>query len=423
MKKNTLILCIAAFLIVAIIAVAFLIGNGDSDPGTPLPTPTPTASPNEVIPPKGDIVPFDKVVDPTPTPYNPSGTTPTASTTGSTNPTITPTPTVDLKYGYNTFMANANSIKSMFAGKVDVTSIGKSEFGREIVCFRLGKSDAEHKLLMVAGVNGSEYGASLIMMKQIETYLSSLDDVYRSGRTYKSIFDFCSIYFIPMLNPDGIEININGLASVPADKQATVTSILNLGGTNDFSLWNANGEGVDVSINFGTGTVPSTSLSTSPAMSGYPGTPFSTKSAQAVKALCENNEFLLTTVYSGCGKFVDWCFGNEDNITSILYSNIIANRSGYTKIANGPTPEECITVSLSQWFVSQYNKSGVTLMVGAGTSAPYTQADLDDMWDSLSAIPPYLAYLGDISEGEETANPDEFITIEPTFENTLSVPF
>ena len=55
-------------------------------------------------------------------------------------------------------------------------------------------------------------------------------------------------------------------------------------------------------------------------------------------------------------------------------------------------------------------------MVGAGENAPYSQADLNDMWDSLSSLPPYLAYLGDVSEGEETADPNDFITIEPTFE-------
>ena len=58
--------------------------------------------------------------------------------------------------------------------------------------------------------------------------------------------DAYTLYIIPMLNPDGVEISANGL-----DKDSLwYDRICKLNGSDDFSLWQANARGVDLNHNY-----------------------------------------------------------------------------------------------------------------------------------------------------------------------------
>ncbi len=415
MKRNLIIIGISLIVIAAIIATATIIGNLSNNSGDPIPSPTAPAG--NVVAPDGDVVPFDKEVIISPNP----NATPTPLSTADATATATPSNVkTQIEYDFDTFIANANTLKNKFSANLAVTTIGTSEFGREIVCLQLGSANAKNKILMVAGVKGSEYGSSLIMMKQIETYLTNYKATYNK-KTYEDIFNSCCIYFVPMLNPDGVELSIKSLESVPADKQAGVKAIFDASAkagliSSDYTHWEANGTGIDVSINFGAGTVSSANIQTVPSSKNYPGEAFASKEAAAIKNLCEQNEFLLATVYSGSGNFVDWSFGQENDVVPQIYANLTSKQTGYTKLSNGPTPAECLSVSLSQWFISAYNKAGMTLMVGSGDSTPYTLDDLNKMWDSLSVLPLELALQGNPYETDITPNPSDFApaTATPT---------
>lgn len=52
---------------------------------------------------------------------------------------------------------------------------------------------------------------------------------------------------MPLVNPDGALLSETGVSSAPAWAQETLTR---LNGGGDFSLWKANGRGVDLNVNF-----------------------------------------------------------------------------------------------------------------------------------------------------------------------------
>ena len=89
--------------------------------------------------------------------------------------------------------ASAETLHTQFA-------YGQSELGRDLVCHRIGKADAETSLLMVFGIRGFEDaferdGEVLAMIAEhIMAYYEKNVEELRS---------FC-LYVIPTANPDGL---------------------------------------------------------------------------------------------------------------------------------------------------------------------------------------------------------------------------
>lgn len=56
--------------------------------------------------------------------------------------------------------------------------------------------------------------------------------------------------FVPMVNPDGVELCKRGVTSAPKNVRK---SLLRLNGSDDFRAWKANGRAVDLNVNFDAG--------------------------------------------------------------------------------------------------------------------------------------------------------------------------
>ncbi len=306
-------------------------------------------------------------------------------------------------YTYEKMLQNGNALVEKYGIQKEV--IGTTLFGRDIVCFKVGNDNASRKMLVVSGVNGSEHDNALVMMKQIETYLADTASTFH-GRKYAEIFNVCQVYFVPMLNPDGIELSINGLASVPEQYRQSVEQIAKYSAENglmkenDYSLWNANGQGIDVSINFGNSFIVSSTLSSQPASKNFPGEEFETNEAKAIRDLCHKVNFETATQYAGKGNLVDWSFGQ--NISAQVSRDLasgLSDNTGFTIISNGPNRDFCITVNLAQWFIYEFDRPGFTVMMGENT--PYTKNDVQSMWNALSTAPLFLAAEGNGSTDYE----------------------
>ncbi len=78
-----------------------------------------------------------------------------------------------------------------------------------------------------------------------------------------------NISFVPLVNPDGAELVINGLKNVDETKKEKLIKIN--GGNSDFSLFKANALGVDLNNNFDGGWDKKFTDKSSPSSSGYYG--------------------------------------------------------------------------------------------------------------------------------------------------------
>lgn len=140
-------------------------------------------------------------------------------------------------------------LKREYPGLIKVKSIGKTSSGRDIWAIKLG--NGEKSILMNAAHHGREWITSMVVMKMIEEYAMS----HKLNKRYEgynvSVLDDISIWFIPMVNPDGVTIQQGGFFSIPPEQQWNM--LLMNGGSIDFSRWKANGEGIDLNRQYPAG--------------------------------------------------------------------------------------------------------------------------------------------------------------------------
>lgn len=117
---------------------------------------------------------------------------------------------------------------------VDYFLAGLSTLGQEIHGFHLGSYDGK-QILIEGGIHAREYPASLVVIGMTE-YLSTQD--LEGG-----------LYIIPLMNPDGARLVLDGVDWIPCEKQKEYILNINDGST-DFSQWKANIWAVDLNVNF-----------------------------------------------------------------------------------------------------------------------------------------------------------------------------
>lgn len=148
-------------------------------------------------------------------------------------------PTAD--FGYGDVQSGLERLASEYPGEVEVSSIGRSVEGRELLCAVVGDAGAKYNVLIQGCIHGRESMSAYLVLSQVEYLLESgaPEDV--------------RFHFIPMVNPDGAEISRTGQlgeaqkAIYAADLAAGHTE---LGEYEYARQWKANAAGVDLNRNF-----------------------------------------------------------------------------------------------------------------------------------------------------------------------------
>ena len=92
---------------------------------------------------------------------------------------------------------------------INTTPVGKSILGRKIDCFHIGNS--KKIILLCGGFHGMEWITSQLLYKFI---IKTGDTIINREKPYIANLSEClkeySLAIIPCVNPDGVEIAING---------------------------------------------------------------------------------------------------------------------------------------------------------------------------------------------------------------------
>lgn len=166
--------------------------------------------------------------------------------------------------------------------------IGRSAFGRELYAMLAG-SGGPPLGISQAAIHGREY---------ITAYLSL--EFLRFGVKKGGV------WVIPLANPDGALLSQTGLLSAP---KAQRDRLLSVNGGMDFSLWKANGEGVDLNVNFAAGWGTGEKNVFSPASENYVGRyPFCAPESRALKTFTEEISPDFTVSWHTKGEELYWRF-------------------------------------------------------------------------------------------------------------------
>ena len=129
---------------------------------------------------------------------------------------------------------------------LNIQVVGKSVLGNNIYVVKLG--NGPNKVFYSASIHAQEWITSVLLMKFIENYC----DAYVSnsslyGYSIRELFNISSIYVMPMVNPDGVDL-VNGNINKNSVFYKNAVNISNNFPQIPFpSGWKANINGVDFS--------------------------------------------------------------------------------------------------------------------------------------------------------------------------------
>ncbi len=211
--------------------------------------------------------------------------------------------------------------------KTEKRSIGKSLFGRELYAVKVG--EGEPIGLAQYAIHGREYITAELAAAHYQR------GVFRG-----------SLWIVPLVNPDGGLLSEIGISTAPLKEQ---DRLLALNGSAEFSLWKANGRGVDLNVNFPALWGKGVKNKRVAGREGYIGkAPFSEPETLALKKFTEEIRPAYTVSYHTKGEEIYWYFYQSlrtcprDKRLALAISRVTGYPLAYAKGSVGGYKDWCI---------------------------------------------------------------------------------
>ncbi|WP_455539263.1 M14 family zinc carboxypeptidase [Terrisporobacter sp.] len=240
---------------------------------------------------------------------------------------------------------------------ISLYKIGLSVQGTPILAINLGFGDK--KILINATHHARELMGTILLLDQIEYILNLYKNNLRVKGIYvRELLNQVKFVFVPLVNPDGADLVLNGISSV--SNEYINSYYLR---RNTFESWKSNIRGVDLNRNYLT-KYPSHDTVKIPGAKGYGGyCYFSEPETCALKNLTEFALFDGAISYHSSGEEIYWQY-NQLNIERDLHiAEKISKETTYSLVEE----EEPVRGSgYKDWFIENYQKPSLTMEI-----APY----------------------------------------------------
>lgn len=247
--------------------------------------------------------------------------------------------------------------------------IGNSVMGTPIPYLKIGNGPTD--VAYNASFHANESITTPVLLKFAEQIL----DAYAKETAYEGVyperlFEEFSLYLIPLVNPDGVDL-VNGIL----DTGRFYRQAVRIG--NAFPAipfpdgWKANIEGTDLNLQFPAGWEEAKKIKfaqgySSPAPRDYVGpTPLSAPESIAMYEFTRSRDFALILAYHTQGEVIYWRFLDYNPAGSRQIAQYFSSVSGYrveeTPLASG-------YAGYKDWFIQDYDRPGYTIEAGLGTN-------------------------------------------------------
>ena len=310
------------------------------------------------------------------------------NTAQTSEPQLEPRYTVDpyAPYDYDDMQADVQQLAAMYPQYIEVSSIGSSVEGRDLTLVKMGSGKT--KILLVGAHHAREYITSTYLMNTIDKYLYAAAKGQSIGSyDVEEMLSKVSVYIVPMVNPDGVNLVINGLESASDPEAVSGMAMLK----DTYAEWKANINGVDLNRQYPCFWDEKKQNTYEPSSEMFKG--FSAASEPEVKAmmaLCKNNEFALAASFHSKGEIVYWA--DSGTVDSIPFAeqtaDAVCSVSGYEKQPVSQDPA-VYGAGFENWFRQELGRPGlcIELTPGGGGSVPHDDAGFDELvWDKAQLI-------------------------------------
>lgn len=269
------------------------------------------------------------------------------------------------KYPYRLMMRNINELIRTYSF-LKLGSIGYSVLGKNIPYIQIG--NGEKHILYHASIHANEWITSVLLMKFIENFCiaySTKQDIY--GYSAEELFNRVSLYIVPMVNPDGVDL-VTGAVNPNSSIYQNYRNIAYGFATIPFpDGWKANFNGVDLNLQFPAGWENAKRIKydqgfTGPAPRDYVGPgPLTEPEALAIYNFTLAHNFALTISYHTQGKEIYWNFQNINPPNGYEIGRKFSEVSGYSL---EEVPYNSSFAGYKDWFIQKYNRPGYTIEAG-----------------------------------------------------------
>jgi g-D-glutamyl-meso-diaminopimelate peptidase len=270
---------------------------------------------------------------------------------------------------------------------------GVSVLKQPLYYLRLGQGP--YQVFYNATHHANEWLTTLLLLKWTENYCRAyVTDQMMAGYPIADLFNSSSIYLIPMVNPDGVDL-VNKWPHY-TDPALAAAAQLNRTCLPLSQVWKANLHGVDLNLNYPAlwelqKQIKARQGGTRPAPRDYSGPcPLSEPETRAIAEFTRSHDFQLVIAYHTQGEEIYYQFNRI--IPSGALARRFAQLSGYAPRAN---PVEATGGGYKDWFIQEFGRPGFTIEVGKGVN-PIPVSQLERIYRQNEAI----MILGAMSENK-----------------------
>jgi g-D-glutamyl-meso-diaminopimelate peptidase len=241
---------------------------------------------------------------------------------------------------------------------ISVNSIGSSVLGKPIHEIKIGKGPK--KIHMNASFHANEWITTMVLMNLISNYLLS----FRTGTPIrgfdtKKFFQNVELSVVPMVNPDGVDLVLNGPPYEYSEKMIEINQ-----NSEDFIHWKANIRGVDLNKQFPAhwNDAKGSTATNGPSSRDYPGNaPLTEPEAIAMANLVKKNDFDLLFAFHTQGEEFYWGYEGFEPPEAAAMAMELERASGYKAVqyigSHG---------GYKDWFIQEFRRPGFTIELGKG---------------------------------------------------------
>lgn len=273
----------------------------------------------------------------------------------------------DIDYTYDIIERQISGLKVRYPF-LEVSVIGNSLMGKNLYSIRLGAGPNE------VTYNGSHHANESITTPLLMKFIENFSKAYANrqsirGYNVAGIWDSSSIYIVPMVNPDGVDlVNYWPNYTNPAYQEA---ARLNTTGLPLPRVWKANIRGVDLNSNYPADWEKDRELKrrlgitgSAPRDWGGP-SPLSEPESTAMVNFTNQHNFRLVIAYHTQGEVIFYQYENLAPPVSRRIAEMFSRASGYSVSAG---PAEASYAGYKDWFIQDYRRPGFTIEVGIGVN-------------------------------------------------------
>lgn len=259
--------------------------------------------------------------------------------------------------------------------------------GRPVRTLVIG--NGPRKVIYSAAHHANEWITSLVLLKfaeELAEAISKEGDFH--GTDAQSIAQTATIYMVPMVNPDGVDL-VTGAIAPDTDAYNRARQLAQNYPAIAFPEgWKANLAGVDLNLQYPAGWLQAREIKfsqgyTQPGPRDFVGrAPFTQPESRSLAGYTDYIEPAVVLAFHSQGKVIYWQFKDIFVPGARELGEEFARLSGYSL---EDTPFESAFAGYKDWFIQEFRRPGYTIEVGEGEN-PLPLAQFDQIYRDNTGI-------------------------------------